>query len=189
MLAAIAAGNFGLAADELGDSRWARQVQHSRSTRLIEQLRSGTISGSTEEAEVSGYWYPAQSVTLAGSVKVTVDFSDAAKALLSGLSDGIKQTIVQEIQAMSGTLEQQVQQIAASISSSASTLSSDMDTIKNAIDQLQQAAQPGNSLTQADVDALNAAAAAVSSAQATADQISGSVSNLNPTPTPTPPGP
>ena len=42
MLAAIAAGDFDRAADELARSKWATQVQAARSTRVITQLRTGS---------------------------------------------------------------------------------------------------------------------------------------------------
>lgn len=41
MLAAVDAGEFGLAADEMVDSRWYTQVQKSRSERLVRMMREG----------------------------------------------------------------------------------------------------------------------------------------------------
>jgi GH24 family phage-related lysozyme (muramidase) len=43
MLAALAARDYNTAANELNNSLWAAQVQHSRSSRLIAELRTGDL--------------------------------------------------------------------------------------------------------------------------------------------------
>lgn len=57
---AMAAQDFGRAADELASSKWASQVQHSRRDRLLAQLRTGIL-----DPEQPAIPHPEQPVTTA----------------------------------------------------------------------------------------------------------------------------
>jgi lysozyme len=104
MLADLAAGDYAGAADELVNSRWIRQVQHSRSSRLIEQLRTGTLTTATDTPDMSGTFYP--NTILGGGINVNlmITLDPGTRALLAGLL-GQFTTIQQELSAMSGTTD------------------------------------------------------------------------------------
>jgi lysozyme len=129
MLNAIAIGAYANAAAELQDSRWFHQVQQSRSSRLIAQLLTGTL---TSEASMSGSFYPNTILGGMVGVNLTITLDAGTRALLAGLLSQLL-NLNTRMDAMSGTTDS----IAAELANLQASVASAIDTENKAVTLIQ----------------------------------------------------
>lgn len=92
MIGALERLDFNAAADELASSRWAHQVQASRSKRLIAQLRTGVLEGANLPPVVSPVPPPPAPPAAADPAADQVNEDNVADALNQAELDRIRGT-------------------------------------------------------------------------------------------------
>lgn len=104
------------------------------------------------------------------------EFDAMMNSIAAATSGPSLKQVLQEIQTMSTTLEQQIQAATTELAGDIAEVATDLKVWAASV-------TPGSTLTQADVDALNAVVASADAAKAAADALA------NPTPPAPAPGP